>query len=67
MLNYDKTSCVPGSDEWIPFPMLWLCVLVTLVVAVARFKHRESRFIANMIVFLSLIEFLGMFVVLYFA
>ena len=47
--------------------MLGFCVLVTLVVAVGKCKHLESSFIANMIVFLSLVEFMGVFVVLYFA
>lgn len=66
-LNYDKTSCVPGSDDWIPFPMLAVCALFTLVVAMGKCKSPESRFVANLIVLLSLVEFLGMLVVLYFA
>ena len=29
-LNYDMTSCVPGSDTFIPFPMLAVCAVVTI-------------------------------------
>ena len=66
-LNYDKTTCVPGSDSFIPFPMLAFCALTTIVVAIGNCKNKESRFIANLIVFWSIIEFLGMCIVLYLA
>ena len=66
-LNYDRTSCVPGSDNWLPFPMLAFCGFIILIVAIDKLKSKSSRFIANLIVYLSIVEFLGMFVVLYFA
>jgi hypothetical protein len=58
---------VPGSDDWIPFPLLAFGVLLSLIVALSKCKSRESRFVANMIVFWSFLEFIGMFVVLYYA
>ena len=66
-LNYDKTTCVPGSDAQIPFPMLAFFFLVAMVVAISKCKARKSRFVANLIVFGSIIETGGMIVVLYFA
>ena len=66
-LNYDKTTCVPGSDAQIPFPMLAFFFIVAMVVAIAKCKARKSRFVANLIVFGSIIETGGMIVVLYFA
>lgn len=64
-LNYDMTSCVPGSDAFIPFPLLACCAAVTLIVLISKMKNRESRFIANMIVFWSIIEFVAVLVVFY--
>lgn len=66
-LNYDKTTCVPGSDEQIPFPMLAFFFLVALLVSITKCKSRQSRFVANLIVFGSCVETGGMIVVLYFA
>ena len=66
-LNFDGTSCVPGSGSWIYFPLLSVCALVTIVVAIAKCKSRESRFVANLIVFWSIIEFIGMLYVWYLA
>ena len=67
-LNYDKTTCVPGSEEWLPFPMLAFCVAVILPIAmISKCKSTQSGFVANLIVFGSIVEFLGMFVVLYYA
>ena len=58
---------MPGSGSWIYFPLLSVCALVTLVVAIAKCKSRESRFVANLIVFWSIIEFIGMLYVWYLA
>lgn len=67
-LNYDKTTCVPGSENWIPFPMLAFCVAVILPIAlISKCAAKESGFIANLIVFGSIVEALGMFVIIYFA
>ena len=66
-LNYDRTTCVPGSDVWIPFPMLCFCALLVLIVAFGNCKSRDSRFVANLIVLLSIVEFAGIFIVLYFS
>lgn len=55
-LNYDKTKCVPGADDWVPFPILAACLCLTLLVALCKVTRRETRFIANMIVFWSVME-----------
>ena len=48
--------------------MLAFCFGIILPVAlIAKCKSRESRFVANLIVFGSIVEFVGMFYVLYLA
>ena len=53
---------MPGSNAYVPFPMLSCCLLMTIFVALVRCKHPKSRFVANLIVLWSLIEFCGMWV-----
>lgn len=66
-LNYDMTSCVPGSDDFIPFPLLIIAIIATIAAVVIKHKKKETRFVATMIVFWSVIEFVGMIVVFYLA
>ncbi len=47
--------------------MLAFCALITIIVAISNCKDKKSLFIANLIVFWSIIEFIGMWVVLYLA
>ena len=47
--------------------MLSFFVLIAFIVAISKCKARESRFVANLIVFGSIIEFGGMIVVFMFA
>ena len=47
--------------------MLTFFFVIALVVAITKCKLRKSRFVANLIVFGSIIETGGMIVVLYFA
>ena len=61
------TSCVPGSDAFIPFPLLACCGAFTLMVIISKLKNSKSRFVANMIVFWSIVEFVAICVVFYLA
>lgn len=62
-LNYDKDSCVPGSDVWVPFPLLFICIILIVIVLYIKKKKPESRFITNIIVFWGFVEFIGMWLI----
>ena len=47
--------------------MLAFFFVIAFVVAISKCKDRKSRFVANLIVFGSIVETLGMGVVFYFA
>lgn len=56
-LNYDRTSCVPGSDDWVPFPIWILWIAPTfLILLISKIKARETKFVSNWICFLSVAE-----------
>ena len=47
--------------------MFIACSIVTIIAVIIKARKRETRFIATMIVFWSVIEFVGMIVVFYLA
>ena len=47
--------------------MFIACAIVTIIAVIIKARKRETRFIATMIVFWSVIEFVGMIVVFYLA
>ena len=63
-MNYDRDSCVPGSDAWVPFPLITIALIMTAVVVITRRKKPESRLITNIIVFMGFVEFIGMWLIL---
>ena len=66
-LNYDKTKCVPGADEFIYFPILSTCLVLTLIPVLSKITKRETRLIANIIVFWSVMETICIFGLLWLA
>jgi hypothetical protein len=66
-LNYDQTKCIPGSEDYIPFPVLAFGVFLALIPLLSKIKARESRFITNMIAFLSIGEKVSIITLLIFA
>jgi hypothetical protein len=56
-INYDRTSCVPGSDDWVAFPIwiLWVAP-TTLILLISKLKAKETKFVSNWIAFLSIAE-----------
>lgn len=60
-LNYDKTSCVPGSDAWVPFPLIFMAgICIGVVFYIKKKKKPETKLITNIIIFMSFVEFIGM-------
>jgi len=67
-LNYDKTKCLPGSDQWFPFPIWLFWIAPTfLILLISKLKARETQLATNMIVFLSIGEIAGMIYTVYLA
>ena len=66
-LNYDGDGCVPGSEDYILFPILGVCLVLTLLVAISKWISRPTRFVANLIVFWSFMEIICMVAIFYFA
>lgn len=55
-LNYDKTKCIPGSEEYILFPILFFSILLVIIVVFSKCKAKETKFVSSMIAFLVLAE-----------
>lgn len=66
-LNYDKTTCVPGSDSFIPYPLLICCGIFTVFSLISKIVKPRSHFFATMLAFWSIIETVGVLVVLHLA
>jgi hypothetical protein len=59
---------VPGSDDWVAFPIWILWVAPTfLILLVSKLKSRETKFISNWICFLSIAEIGSIIYTLYLA
>lgn len=61
-LNYDETKCIPGSENWVPFPILILAVLASIVPIVSKVRNKETRLVANLICVLSITETIAIIV-----
>ena len=55
-LNYDKTKCIPGSEDYVLFPVMWVALVAVLLVVLFRAKSKLTKFVPNMIIFLSPVE-----------
>ena len=60
VLNYDKTKCIPKPEILVPFPLTILAIIGAVVIVWDKCKNRESRFYANMICMLSVLETVGL-------
>jgi hypothetical protein len=60
VLNYDKTKCIPKPEILVPFPLTILAIIGTAIIALDKRKHPESRFYANLICLLSVLETVGL-------
>lgn len=67
-INYDRSKCIPGSDQWVPFPIWILWIAPTfLVLLISKLKANETKFVANWIVLLGVAEIAAMLYVIYLA
>ena len=59
-LNYDRNACVPGSEEFIYFPVLCFCLFLSIIVWISRCTEKNTKIVANLIVFWSFAEIICM-------
>lgn len=60
-LNYDKTKCIPRPGILIPFPLCLIAIGAAVFLYKTKQKKPTTRFYANMICVLSVLESVGLF------
>ena len=60
ILNYDKTKCIPQPGFMLPFPLIILAIIGTVLIANDKKKHPNARFYPSMISMLSILETIGL-------
>jgi len=66
-LNYNKTKCIPGSPQFVPFPLLITAILFLLLAGLSKFYDKGSLFLTNSIAGLSILESAGTMLQIYLA
>jgi hypothetical protein len=61
-LNYDKDKCIPVSPGYVPLPFFAAMLFMMVVPIVSKVRNRESKIVANFIIFISVLEPIGMLV-----
>ena len=61
-LNVNKDRCIPIPGSYVPFPLIIACLLLAILAYVSEVKIRSSLAVTNVIAFISIIEFVGILV-----
>lgn len=60
-INYDHTKCIPGFDDWVPFPIWIIWIAPTLLILlISKIKAKETKFVSNWLALLSIAEIAAM-------
>lgn len=61
-MNEHKDKCIPLPGNYIPFPFIITCGILTIPVLISWLYRKQTRFITNLIIAYSFIETIAILV-----
>lgn len=59
-LNKAKDRCIPGPGTYVPFPLCFACLFLTLIILVSWVKYKQTLISSNVIAAMSMVKTIGL-------